>query len=158
MDGGLLVVVHLCFWTILFFLSHVCTNFHPTFLKMYIFSTKITKPKVNMITHHPRGKKLAVEIYDTLLWNKECSTCTILRLQQVPIRWTFSLLRKSVHFFSGGTGILRWRTRTASMLFWLLSDCFSDFCETQPPDSIGWVALSSMFVCLFVRLLFVPHR
>ena len=27
-------------------------------------------------------------------------------------------------------------------------------CETQPPASIGWVALSSVFGCLFV----VPHR
>ena len=37
--------------------------------------------------------------------------------------------------------------------FKLLQMVFSAFCETQPSASIGWVALSSVFV----RSLFVPH-
>ena len=36
----------------------------------------------------------------------------------------FSSSKKcSLSILSGGTDILRWRTRTASMSFWLLSDC-----------------------------------
>ena len=84
------------------------------------FGSALRVPKVN--THHPRGKNL---------WLKSMipffETKNVLR----ALDWGFnkkvnifsSPKKCSLSILSGGTDILRWRTRTASMSFWLLSDC-----------------------------------
>ena len=87
------------------------------------FGSALRVPKVN--THHPRGKTCGWNLwYPSLkqrMFYMHCTEASTRFLYKVNI---FSSPKKcSLSILSGGTDILRWRTRTASMSFWLLSDC-----------------------------------
>ena len=68
---------------------------------------------------------------------------------------TFSWLANLYFHFRPNKSIWRLSFITWDQITCKVKDLSTAFCETQPPASIGWVALSSVFVC---RSFVVTHR